>query len=162
MKTHLVAARQRGAVLIIALIMLMLITVLVSGSFSMSTVNLQSVGNMQVRQEALAAADAAMDQVISTPFTDNPTAAAEAILVDINADSVNDYTVNVGVPECIRATKSTDVAYSSAQLVMPSTTWNTVWMIQANVSDVATGAQTAVRSAVRVLLSEYQKNLVCP
>ncbi len=156
------ARKEGGAILVVALIMMLLVTLMVSGSFSLSTINLKAVGNSQVRKEALASANAAIAQVIGTPFTNNPNAAASDLTFDIDNNNINDYTVSVGVPECIRATKSSSTAISSTSLVMPSSSWNTVWMIQAAVNDAATGAQTVVRSAVRVLLSDSEKNLVCP
>lgn len=162
MKTPAYARKEKGAVLIIALIMMLLVTLMVSGSFALSTINLKAVGNIQVRKEALASANAAVAQVIGSPFTDNPSAAASELTFDIDNNDVNDYIVSVGVPECIRATQSSNVALSSASLVMPVSSWNTVWMIQATVNDAATGAQTVVRSAVRVLLSDSEKTLACP
>lgn len=152
---------QSGATLIVALIMLLMTTMMVSGNFNLSTLNLKAVGNMQVREEALAAADAVLEQVISSPFTDNPSAAAEEVTMDINNDSVNDYVVNISTPQCTRATLSGGVASSSVTLTMPSSTWNTVWEILASVTDASTGASVSIRSAVRVRLSETQKNLVC-
>jgi Tfp pilus assembly protein PilX len=161
-KTFCYARKERGATLLVALIMMLLLTLMVSGSFSLSTINLKAVGNNQVRKEALASANAAVAQVIGTPFTDNPGAAASDLRFDIDNNNVNDYVVSIGVPECIRATQSSTVALSSATLVMPSSNWNTVWMIEAAVNDAATGAQTVVRSAVRVLLSDSEKTRVCP
>jgi hypothetical protein len=102
-----------------------------------------------------------LEQVISSPFTDNPSAAAEEVTMDINNDSVDDYVVNISTPQCTRATLSGGVASSSITLTMPSSTWNTVWEILASVTDTSTGASVSIRSAVRVRLSETQKNLVC-
>lgn len=162
MNTLHYARKEGGAVLVVALIMMLLVTIMVSGSFSLSTINLKAVGNAQVRKEALASANAAIAQVISSPFTDNPGAAASDLVFDIDNNNVNDYTVSIGIPECIRATQSSSVPLSSATLSMPATRWNTVWLIQAAVNDAATGAQTIVRSAVRILLSDTQKTFVCP
>ena len=48
---------QRGVITIfISMLMLILITVLVVTAYSLSTTNLRAVGNVQVREEALAAA----------------------------------------------------------------------------------------------------------
>lgn len=152
---------QNGATLIVALIMLLMTTLLVVGSFNLSTLNLKAVGNTQVREEALAAANAALEQVISSPFTEDPSGAAEDIDMDINNDGINDYTVSIATPQCARATLSGSVAASSVTLTMPSSTWNTVWEITANVTEASTGTSLTVRSAVRVRLSETQKNLVC-
>jgi Tfp pilus assembly protein PilX len=162
MKTPCYARSERGATLIIALVMLSLITVMVSGSFTLSTINLKAVGNMQVRHEALASANAALAQIISSPFTDDPAGAASELTFDVNNDDDDDYTVVIGVPQCVRATQAGSTKLSSTTLVLPSASWNTVWAIQAAVNDAATGAQTIVHSAVRVLLSDTEKNLVCP
>jgi Tfp pilus assembly protein PilX len=67
---------QRGAALIVSLIMLALIGMLVITSFKLGKSNLQIVGNMQQRSEALTAAQGAIESVISsTQFTATPSAA---------------------------------------------------------------------------------------
>jgi hypothetical protein len=45
-----------------------------------------------------------------------------------------------------------------------ASTWNTVWDIDANVNadDNVGGAAVRVRSGVRVLLTEVEKDVVCP
>ena len=109
---------QRGATLIVSLIMLLLITVLAISSFTLGKGNLQIVGNMQQRQQAFDAAQSAVATVISTTqFTATPTDAItnpcgggapcasgnitvdcngpNTTCVDVNGDGVND--VNVGV-----------------------------------------------------------------
>ncbi len=85
------AAHQRGAALVIALIMLTLITVMVTSAFTVSTVNARTVGNMQWRGEAVAAANQAIERVLGSPFTDAPR--AETIDVDIDNDGGIDYQV---------------------------------------------------------------------
>ncbi|MDO8298338.1 pilus assembly PilX N-terminal domain-containing protein [Lacisediminimonas sp.] len=157
---------QRGATLIVGLIMLAVITLLVSSAFNMSTTNLKAVGNMQRRAEALAAANKAIEQVISSPFTGTPT--ADQINVDINNDGTNDYVVTIATPTCIAASRTTQAAgsgtASSLSLGLPAAVifYNTVWDIDATVSDVAgSSAAVRVRQGVRVLLSETQYGTVC-
>ncbi|MNP71438.1 hypothetical protein D3C76_1678270 [compost metagenome] len=66
-------------------------------------------------------------------------------------------------PVCQKATLATAAKPSSLSLgTMSSSTWNTVWGLEATVSDVASGASARVRSGVRVLLTDSQKNAVCP
>ena len=48
---------QHGATLVVGLIMLVLITLMVTSAFMLSSINLKSVGNMQFRDEAVAAAN---------------------------------------------------------------------------------------------------------
>ena len=67
------AQRERGATLIVSLIMLLLITLLAVSSFVLGKGNLQIVGNMQQRNQAFSAAQGAVAAVISsTQFTATP------------------------------------------------------------------------------------------
>lgn len=155
-------AAQRGATLIVGLIMLLLLTLMVGSAFTMSGTSLKAVGNMQSRDEALAAANSALELVLSTPFSDSPESAAESIDVDINNDNTYDYRVEIAEPECVSAVVSDAMPPSSVNLpVMGSDTWNTVWDIKASVQDAVSGAEVVVHSGVRVLLSETEKNAVC-
>lgn len=157
------AAAQRGATLIIGLILLVLITLIVVNAFTLSSTNLKSVGNMQVREEALAAANQAVEQVISSNFTGS--LVDQTVTVDINKDDTADYTVVVEAPDCIRATQATFAAPSDVELgagMSAGSTWNTDWDLSATVSDGATGASVRVRQGVRVLLSQSQKAAACP
>jgi Tfp pilus assembly protein PilX len=151
---------QRGMVLVVGLIMLLLLTLMVSTMFNLSSTNLLGVGNQQWRSEALAASNAALEQVIGSAFTTAPT--AESIDIDINHDNTQDYLVQIAAPLCVRATLAGAAAPSSLSLVgMSNLTWNTVWDLDARVQDAATGASVRVRTGVRVLLSDAQKLSVC-
>jgi len=67
---------QRGATLVIALIMLVLLTLFAISALNTSTTNLKVVGNMQARTEAFNAAQQGIDTVISrTDFVTAPAAA---------------------------------------------------------------------------------------
>lgn len=154
---------QRGVTLFVSLILLLLITLMVTTAFMLSNTNLKSVGNMQSRDEAIAAANQAIEQVLSSPFTDAP--AAEQIDVDINNDSTTDYVVSIAKPVCIRASIDTAATPSSITLGTAMSTissWNTLWDIEATVNDVKSGAKTTVRTGTRVLLTQTQKDAVCP
>lgn len=153
--------RQRGATLVVGLIMLLLLTLMISSAFTLSGSNLKAVGNMQAREEATAAANIALEQVLDSPFTTAP--GAETILVDINNDGTSDYTAEIATPVCIRATVADPAPPSSVSLpVMASSTWNTVWNLESTVSDPLSGAAVRIRSGVRVLLTQSQCDAVCP
>ena len=131
---------QRGATLVVGLIMLVLITLLVTSAFTVSTSGLKSMGNMQIRDEAIAAGNKAIEQVLSSPFTNAPT--AEAINVDLNNDGTTDYVVTFNTPTCVSASTiaATGVAPSSISLgstFNPTTSnlYETVWDLDANVTD---------------------------
>jgi Tfp pilus assembly protein PilX len=154
---------QRGATLIVGLIMLVLLTLVVTSAVMLSTGNLKAGGNMQFRSEAIAAANKAIEQVLGSPFTNAPS--AEDINVDINNDGNTDYVVNIALPDCIRASVAAAAAASSLSLgtaMSTSSHWNTIWDIDATVNDAVSGATVRVRHGVRVLLTQSQKNAVCP
>jgi hypothetical protein len=155
--------KQGGATLVVGLIMLALITVMVATAFTLSTTNLKSVGNMQFRNEALAAANKAIEQVLGSPFTVSPT--AETIEVDINNDDTADYTVAIATPVCVRATPAgttTKSSISLGQSMSMVTDWNTVWELNATVTDPKSGAFIRTLSGVRVVRSDSQKKTECP
>jgi Tfp pilus assembly protein PilX len=156
-------ATQRGATLVVALIMLALITLLVVNAFTLSSSNLKAVGNMQIRDEAVAAANKAVEQIISTNFT-NPLS-AHNVSVDINNDGTQDYAVAVAMPTCAKAAIFTAALPSDVELGSSMTaggTWYTDWDILATVTDTATGASVKVRQGVTVVLSQAQKTVACP
>ena len=159
---RLVASKhsQRGMTLLVGMIMLVLITMLVTTAFTMSTSNLKAVGNMQAHDQAIAAANLALEQVLSSPFTTSP--AAESINVDNNNDGTADYVVAIATPVCVRASIDTSASLSSQGLNMSTITqWNTIWDVQAVVTDGNTGANTTVSAGMRVLLTQAQKDTVC-
>ena len=158
---------QRGATLIVGLIMLVLITLLVTSAFTLSTSGLKSVGNMQARDEAIAAGNKAIEQVVSSPFTNSPV--AETVNVDLNNDGTTDYVVAFNTPICVSAAEipGTTVSPSSQSLgpkFNPSTSnlYETVWDLDANVTDPnGSGAAVRVHQGVRVLLTQTQITAVC-
>lgn len=155
--------RQKGVTMFVCLVILILMTLISISTFTVGTSNLKAVANMQYRDEAVAAGNKAIEQVISGPFTDNP--AAQTLYLDINSNGTNDYVINVAKPICTEASVETASVKSSATLSTNMTTmafWDTVWEIDAVVNDAATGAKIDVRSGVRVELTQTQKNLVCP
>jgi hypothetical protein len=161
---------QRGVTLIAGLIMLVVITLMVISAFTLSVSNLQSVGNMQFRNEAISAANKAIELKIGS-LCPSPCAVApvgEEILVDINNDSTNDYTVTIATPACIqRLPVAGDIgvgAGCSYSLPCPPTfnAYNTVWDIDATATDNRSGASVQVRQGVRMLLTQAQCNAVCP
>lgn len=153
---------QRGATLVVGLIMLVLITLVVTSAFLLSTGNLRAVGNMQFRNEAIAAANRAIELKIGSNFA-VPTP-ENALPVDLTGDGQADYFVDIATPTCIRATVASPTAASSLSLGAAMTTssnWNTIWDIDAVVNDAKTGAAIRIRQGVRVLLTQAQKNAAC-
>lgn len=145
---------QQGATLIVGLIMLLLLTLMVSSAFMLSGVNLSAVNNVQLRDEATAAANAALEEVLGslTTFT-----APAAKTITVGQD-----TVNVAPAVCIRAidVKSDSSADATPNILIegaPSSGGatgyqDTYWNIVASVDNAATGVNVAVNQGVKIRL----------
>jgi Tfp pilus assembly protein PilX len=104
------ARRQGGATLLVTLIMLIMLTLFAISAMNTATINLQVVGNMQARNDALVATQTAIEKTISTTtFVNTPNAAianpcggvANTICTDLNGDGVNDLTTTLTpAPKC--------------------------------------------------------------
>ncbi len=110
------ARTPRGAALVVGLIMLVLITIMLITALNLSTTNFRSVSNMQFREEAVAAANMAIEQVISSDFTAEPDAEEIEVYIDNNNDGTPDYNVLVAQPVCISATQANTPVYSDESL----------------------------------------------
>jgi Tfp pilus assembly protein FimT len=108
--------RQRGATLIVALIVLVLLTLFAVNSFNIGKGSLQTVGNAQSRNEAMAAAQQAVEEAVSTTrLFKSPGAvilgdpaceggAPNTQCVDVNGDGNTDVTVRLDPqPTCVGA-----------------------------------------------------------
>lgn len=159
------ARAQRGATLVVGLVLLVLLTMVALAGLSLSTTNLALVGNMQFREEALASANRILEQVAGSAFASAP--AADSLTVDLDGDGRSDYVVGVAEPRCVRAWQAGAASYSSLSLpasMSAGQTWNSIWEIDASVNadENAGGAAVRVRAGVRVLLTQAQKEAVCP
>lgn len=149
---------QQGATLVVALVMLLMLMLMVGSAYTLSGANLKAVGNMQFRNEAIAAADVGIQRVIGSAFTGSPT--AELIDVDINNDGTADYHVSMAAPVCMSVKQSPSTSFCTDG-PMCSKDWDSIWVLNANVTDAVTGTSVKVRSGVRVHLNDAQKSAVC-
>jgi hypothetical protein len=178
--------RQRGATLIVSLIMLVLITLLAVSSFNLGKGNVQIVGNMQQRTQAFAAAQQAVAKTISyTQFTATPTNAVPGpcngtpnlVCVSVNGDGNDDVNVVV-TPTCdsIQPIPVTQLNYANPNdagcLIGQSQDFgvtgaanansmcsNSVWDVQASATDQLTGANFTVDQGVAV---RVPSTTICP
>jgi hypothetical protein len=152
---------QKGATLVVSLLMLILITLLVTSAYVMSTSNLKSVGNMQFRQEAIYAANIAIEDRLSSNF--DATLLNSTSSVDIDQNGIDDYTVNLTYT-CKRTWPAGATGETSLDLPsIAGTAWYALINIAANVADTATGASVVVNSGVRIWLPDVAtRNVVCP
>jgi Tfp pilus assembly protein PilX len=171
MKPIRLSGNQRGAVLITGLIMLVLVTLTVTMAFKFSTTNLKAVGNMQTRNEAVAAANKAVEQVVGAwDFSTAP--AADEINVDIDNNGAPDYVVKVAPPVCIKATPTTAAGDAGSDCttnldgttVCASTAATSVYAVVWDVDATATGKGTSVRvhQGISRTISQAQCNAACP
>ena len=154
--------RQRGTALVVSLIMLTLITILVITALNLGSANFRAVTNTQFRDEAIAAANLAIQARISSTFLDPPVPVTDT--VDIDNDGTADYVVQV-TATCISASVAETADPSSAALppaMSLASTWNTVWDIAAVVTDDTTGASVVVHAGTRVLLGQTDRDRACP
>ena len=119
------ASRQGGATLLVTLIMLIMLTLFAISAMNTSTTNLQVVGNMQVRNEALSSTQQTIEAAVSTlAFVDTPTNAIpnpcggvpNTLCVDLNGDGVNDLTTMLTpAPACAqgRVVKVTELVITT-------------------------------------------------
>lgn len=105
--------RQRGATLLVGLIMLVLMTLIVVTSFNLGKSNLIIVSNMQHRAESLESAKATIEEVISkTTFASTPAAAiagncgTNTKCFDVNGDGTNDITVALTPQPCVKKSQT--------------------------------------------------------
>jgi hypothetical protein len=166
MHSKLGNSKERGAVTVfVTIVMLLLITVLVLGAFAISTSNMRAVGNVQVREEAIAAANLVIERRLSSDFTAAPTAVTDEVInIADDPNSPTDYLVDSQAPVCVRATEIITTSASSVSL--PGMTfgsgWDTTWELGATARNEATGARARVVQGVRVQLTDTQKNNRCP
>lgn len=105
---------QSGLSLVVALIMLIIMTATTLMLFRMSNTGSQIVGNMQFRDEALAAADSTIQAVLSTTrMFETPesvflepgcTGGNNQLCVDVSGDGAPDLQVDVAPPSCVQVT----------------------------------------------------------
>lgn len=163
---------QRGSTLLVALVMLVLLTLMAISAINSTTSSIQVVGNAQFREEANAAAQQAIENVISSNFTANPTAAAAAASTTVSF-GVASYNVTVAVPTCtssvaitngelnpdipadkpcIGGSQSNNPGFFGPNgLPKPTTqSWcfKQKWDILATVTDANTGANTTLHQGV--------------
>lgn len=173
------SSKQRGSTLLVGMIMLILLTLMAISAMNATTTGLQIVGNAQFREEATAAAQQAIEKVISSNFTLNPVASSST--VSFGAAS---YTVQVEAPVCTSSVAvtngelnpavaadqnclssgqatNTGIVGSTGVVVASAASWcyKQKWDIRATVVDANTGANIALHQGV---YTRVPVGTVCP
>ncbi|TAN13148.1 MAG: pilus assembly protein [Burkholderiaceae bacterium] len=92
---------QRGATLIVTMIFLIILMLVVASAIKVTNVNTRVVGNMQTQSEAFAAAQQAIEQVISYDFTKLPQASTTTVDINNSGKAGSTYNVSVAQPVCL-------------------------------------------------------------
>ena len=169
-RTLMSPPRERGATLLISLIMLVVLTLFAVTAIRTGNIGFKIVGNQQAQKLMEAAAAQAVEQVISNlanfdPVTVNapaslvfdPTVDPVTQRVCVNANSGDDPVkippatctsgtqVDVAPVRCISTKRS---QYDS--LTQPMATFDNVWEIVATVTDTLTGAKATYHQGVKI------------
>ena len=178
--------RERGATLIVTLVILLMLALIGFTAVGTSRMSVQVVGNAQFRQEAKAAAQQAIEFVLSTGvFTSSPDfIAANPIPIDVTGNGVPDYTVEMlPKPACIGvrklktfeldASQDSDIpCYKSAAVVgsgvlnsaagsVESYCADTRWEVSARVQDQTSRARVELRQGVGIRVSSIDADTFC-
>ena len=169
---------ERGAALLVVLVLLLILGWFTLSTFLVSGQHLQIVGNSQIRAQAAAAAQRAIEQTISSNlFTQDPAAIAAApITTDVDGDGVPDFTATLTPqPKCIRIrpikTAELNIADARDRVCLQSSgaggsmlidrvgapvaagdsmCSNSEWNVAAAVNDAASGSSVAVNQGVAI------------
>lgn len=180
---------QRGATLIVALILLVLLTLFALSSLNSANTSLKVTGNMQAKTEALNAAQEAIEIVISTPqfianpdnAVINPCGSANTLCTDVTGDGTPEYTTTLAPkPACVSVKPiknetlnlgdAEDLGCSTGQqqnfgvagaATGNSLCANSVWEVSARAVSTTTGAAVTVRQGVGVRISADDAGTSC-
>ncbi|HEX5091643.1 MAG TPA: PilX N-terminal domain-containing pilus assembly protein [Burkholderiales bacterium] len=172
---------QRGATLIVALILLVLLTLFALSSLNSANTSLKVTGNMQAKTEALNAAQEAIETVISTPqfIADpanaviNPCGAANTLCTDVTGDGQPEYTttlvpkpacvsvkpiknetLNLGNPEDLGCSTGQQQQFGIAGAATGNSLCSSsIWEVTAQAVSGSNGATVTVRQGVGVRIS---------
>jgi Tfp pilus assembly protein PilE len=162
-------AKQQGATLITALVMLIVLTLLVLSAIRSSTTNLRIAGNMQMQGEMVQAAQQAAEQIISYNFTANPTLAVQrasmatvgmanytttAAVVCTGSKPVPANTPNIPI-ECLPPAGVQNAGIIRVSGVTASSPYFCLaqqWDIRAQATDTRTGAAATIHQGVSLLV----------
>jgi Tfp pilus assembly protein PilX len=130
-------ARQRGVILVISLIMLVIMTLFVLASTNLGKTDLKAITKLQNRRAAEAAAQQALARVASNPS--NFTAAGAGPTPNPGAIDFNGTGVVVAAPVCLQANRAW--GYDLNNSLAPQ---DTVWDVHVSALDRANSSRVTV------------------
>ena len=189
--TRPIPTRERGMALVVGLILLALMTVMAITGFNIGRTSLDIVGNMQARQEVIAAANSTIQEAISTTrLFQSPDAIflapcdneANTRCFDTNGDGTDDIVVALDpAPVCVQAQTIPNAQLDVDDLNQAgcatgvgqtygiegtatgsSLCANSVWEIVAVATDLITEAEVVVTQGAAVRVSTDEIGTHCP
>ncbi len=133
--------KQSGMTLFIALIFLLIMTLFAVSSINMSTVNMRVIGNMQASKYMDAAAQDAIEQMLSTTAIYNVSPVASTITTTLAGIP---FVVTINVPTCIDSKTATGYSAVVTNIIPQDNTWELV----TTVTDPVTGASSTMHQGV--------------
>ena len=131
--------RQRGAVLLVGLVILMIITLFVMSSANLSTSDLRITGNFQTKMMTDQNVQQAIEEALSS-VNNFTTPVAQTI-------TVNGVTVAVSAPTCLGTSPAP--GYTAVNNI---TLYDTNWSVTATATDPITDATATISQGVRIRL----------
>lgn len=156
------APRERGATLLVALIMLIMLTLFAISAIRTGNIGFKVVANQQTQKSMEAAAQEAIEQVLSNLGNFDPTTVvASGTAVMQRVCVAGQPPVITSSPSTTACTSGTAVDISPARciaskrsqydsLTSPLATYDNVWEIVATVTDSATGARGVYHQGVKM------------
>jgi Tfp pilus assembly protein PilX len=140
--------RQRGATLLISLIMLVVLTLFAVAGFNLSSVNLRIAGNYQDQRFNEAIVYQAIEQVLSTSAAFSLTAAAQTVCVNGGTppSCTGGYAVSVTAAKCNYSAPASGYSLKEDTLVPDDNDWE----ITASYTDASTNATATTTQGVRI------------
>ena len=139
---------QRGATLLVTLIMLVVLTLFAVTAFNLSSVNLKIVGNFQQQKETDATVQQALAQVLSTVAAFESPAVINLCIPGGTTPpcAASQHNVTVDRPRCNYTTAARGYTKVLGQLTPEDTNWD----VRASYTDTATNAKAAIVQGVSV------------
>ena len=141
-------ALQRGATLLISLIMLVVLTLFAVSAINLSSMNLKIVGNMQMQKEMEAAGDQAIQQVISDIafFNDAVNGTGTwASAATVTTVMTNGVAVAVAKPVCVSTVAG--AGYSALTAVSPE---DNIYEVASTATNLVTGASVTTVQGIKI------------
>lgn len=179
--------RERGLVLVVALVMLVLVTLMASVSANLILANMRVVQNIEARSAVRAAALAAIQEAISTPGFLPPYAAGQlrrafavsckgdlfTRCLDLSGDEVeDDVTVTMTAPKCLSFVLIPNQFFNyvdnpsdrQCQVAKQrySACGNALFEVTATAVDEVTGARVEIRQGISRQTTAQAVQSICP